>query len=139
MDDRQRLEQMVTEINQLQKQGETIAQQIEQLNASLADIRSAYDAVDNMAGSVGKETLLPIGAGCFVKAELKSEDVIVGVGSSVAIKKTREETLSTLKEDREEVEKLIKTLTEQLENINKYITEKRPEAEKLMRETGVQQ
>ena len=32
MEDRQKLEQMVTEINQLQQQGETITQQIEQLN-----------------------------------------------------------------------------------------------------------
>ena len=38
MDDRQRLEQMVTELNQLQQQGETITQQIEQLNVSLNDL-----------------------------------------------------------------------------------------------------
>lgn len=138
MDDKQKLEQMVTEINQLQQQGETITQQIEQLNTSLADITTAQEAVKGIKGAVGKETLVPIGAGCFIETELKSEDIIVGVGSDVAIKRTREETEETLKQDKEEVQKLINSLTEQLQKINEYIAQKRPEAERLMKETGVQ-
>ena len=135
MDDQKKVQEMINEINQLQQQGETISQQIEQLNISLNDITSA---VKGMEGAVGKETLIPIGAGCFITTELKSEDVLVGVGADVAIKKSREETVETLKKDKEEVEKLIKQLTEQLQNINEYIAQKRPEAERLMKETGVQ-
>lgn len=138
MEDRQKLEQMINEINQLQQQGETIAQQIEQLNVSLNDIRSAESAVKGLKDAAGKETLIPIGAGCFITTELKSEDIIVGVGSDVAIKRSREETEETLKNDKEEVEKLIKSLTEQLQKINDYITQRRPEVEKLMKEQGVQ-
>lgn len=138
MEDREKLEKMVTELNQLQKQGETITQQIEQLNASLQDVTKAQEAVEGIKGAVGKETLIPIGAGCFITAELKSEDVIVGVGAEVAIKKSREETLETLKKDKEEVENLIRSLSEQLDKINQYITSKRPEVEELMQKTGVQ-
>ncbi|RAP44869.1 MAG: prefoldin subunit alpha [Methanosphaera sp. rholeuAM6] len=138
MEDRQKLEQMVNEINQLQQQGETITQQIEQLNVSLNDVRTAQEAVKGIKGAVGKETLIPIGAGCFITTELKSEDIIVGVGSDVAIKRSREETEETLKKDQEEVENLIKTLTEQLQKINDYITQKRPEVERLMKEQGIQ-
>ncbi|RAP51616.1 MAG: prefoldin subunit alpha [Methanosphaera sp. SHI613] len=134
MDDRQRLEQMVTELNQLQQQGETIAQQIEQLNVSFKDIQTAEEAVKGIEGAVGKETLIPIGAGCFITAELKSEDVLVGVGSDVAIKRSREETAETLAKDKEEVQKLISSLTEQLQKINEYIAQKRPEAERLMQQ-----
>ena len=138
MEDRQKLEQMVNEINQLQQQGETIAQQIEQLNISLNDIRTAQEAVKGIKGAAGKETLVPIGAGCFITTELKSEDVVVGVGTDVAIKRSREETEETLKTDKEEVENLIKSLTEQLQKINEYITQRRPEVERLMKEQGVQ-
>ena len=138
MEDRQKLEQMVNEINQLQQQGETIAQQIEQLNISLNDIRTAQEAVKGIKWAAGKETLVPIGAGCFITTELKSEDVVVGVGSDVAIKRSREETEETLKTDKEEVENLIKSLTEQLQKINEYITQRRPEVERLMKEQGVQ-
>lgn len=138
MEDREKLEKMVTELNQLQKQGETITQQIEQLNASLQDVTTAQEAVEGIKGAVGKETLIPVGAGCFITAELKSEDVIVGVGAEVAIKKSREETLETLKKDKEEVENLIRSLSEQLDKINQYITSKRSEVEELMQKTGVQ-
>lgn len=134
MDDRQRLDQLVAELNQLQQQGETISQQIEQLNMSLNDLQSAQDAVEGIKGATGKETLIPIGAGCFITAELKSEDIVVGVGSDVAIKRTREEAEATLKQDKEEVQKLISSLTEQLQKINEYITQKRPEAEQLMQQ-----
>ena len=125
MEDRQKLEQMVTEINQLQQQGETITQQIEQLNQSLADITTAQEAVKGIKNATGKQTLVPIGAGCFIETELKSEDIIVGVGSDVAIKRSREETEKTLQTDKEEVQKLIGSLTEQLQKINEYIAQKR--------------
>ena len=88
MEDRQKLEKMVAELNQLQQQGEAIAKQLEQLNMSLADIRSATDALKGIEGKVGEEVLLPIGAGCFIDAEIKSDDVILGVGADVAIKKS---------------------------------------------------
>ena len=39
MEDRQKLEQMVNEINQLQQQGETITQQLEQLNISMISVQ----------------------------------------------------------------------------------------------------
>ncbi len=132
MEDKQRLEQLVTEINQLQQQGETIAQQIEQLNKSAADLQTAKEAVKGLKGAVGKETLIPIGAGCFITTELKSEDVIVGVGADVAVKRSHEEALKTLETDLEEVRKLTQSLTEQLNKVNDYIRQRRPEAERLM-------
>lgn len=138
MEDRQKLEQMITEINQLQQQGEAIANQIEQLNLSLTDIKSASEALKGIEGSVGKELLIPVGAGCFINAELKSEDIVVGVGAEVAVKKSREETIETLEKETKEVQDLITTLTNQLDVINKQIATQRPEAEKLMREAGLQ-
>lgn len=138
MEDRQKLEQMITEINQLQQQGEAIANQIEQLNLSLTDIKSASEALKGIEDSVGKELLIPVGAGCFINAELKSEDIVVGVGAEVAVKKSREETIETLEKETKEVQDLITTLTNQLDVINKQIATQRPEAEKLMREAGLQ-
>ena len=132
MEDQKRLEQLVTEIKQLQQQGETIAQQIEQLNASAADLQTAKEAVEGLKGAVGKETLIPVGAGCFITTELKTEDVIVGIGADVAVKRSREETLKTLENDLEEVRNLTKSLTEQLNKVNDYIRQRRPEAERLM-------
>lgn len=138
MEERQKLEQMMAELNQLQQQGEAIAKQVEQLNISLTDIKSASEALKGIEGQTGKEMLIPVGAGCFINAELKSEDIVVGVGAQVAVKKTREETVETLENETQEVEELIRTLTGQLDNINQTIATQRPEAERLMREQGIQ-
>ncbi|MCI5867863.1 MAG: prefoldin subunit alpha [Methanosphaera sp.] len=139
MEDRQKLEKMVAELNQLQQQGEAIAKQLEQLNMSLADIRSATDALKGIEGKVGEEVLLPIGAGCFIDAEIKSDDVILGVGADVAIKKSAQETIETLTKETKDVESLIKSLTEQLTKINEVIAKQRPEAERLMQQAEMQQ
>lgn len=139
MEDRQKLEKMVAELNQLQQQGEAIAKQLEQLNLSLADIRSATDALKGIEGKVGEEVLLPIGAGCFIDAEIKSDDVILGVGADVAIKKSAQETIETLTKETKDVESLIKSLTEQLTKINEVIAKQRPEAERLMQQAEMQQ
>lgn len=138
MENNKKLEQMIAELNQLQQQGEAIANQIEQLNLSLTDIKSASEALKGIEGSVGKELLIPVGAGCFINAELKSEDIIVGVGAEVAVKKSREETVEKLEEETTEVQELITTLTNQLDKINEMIATQRPEAERLMRESGLQ-
>ncbi|WP_304125063.1 prefoldin subunit alpha [Methanosphaera cuniculi] len=138
MENNKKLEQMIAELNQLQQQGEAIANQIEQLNLSLTDIKSASEALKGIEGSVGKELLIPVGAGCFINAELKSEDIIVGVGAEVAVKKSREETVEKLEKETTEVQELITTLTNQLDKINEMIATQRPEAERLMRESGLQ-
>ncbi|WP_303234809.1 prefoldin subunit alpha [Methanosphaera cuniculi] len=138
MENNKKLEQMIAELNQLQQQGEAIANQVEQLNLSLTDIKSASEALKGIEGSVGKELLIPVGAGCFINAELKSEDIIVGVGAEVAVKKSREETVEKLEKETKEVQELITTLTNQLDKINEMIATQRPEAERLMRESGLQ-
>ena len=138
MENNKKLEQMIAELNQLQQPGEAIANQVEQLNLSLTDIKSASEALKGIEGSVGKELLIPVGAGCFINAELKSEDIIVGVGAEVAVKKSREETVEKLEKETKEVQELITTLTNQLDKINEMIATQRPEAERLMRESGLQ-
>ena len=138
MEDRQRLEQLAAEIQELQQRGEVITQQIEQLNATYQNLQVTEETIKGLEGSVGKEILIPLPAGCYVKAELKSEDVIVGLGANVAVGKTNEETLETIEKDKTEVQELINTLTEQLQKINKSIEDRRPEAEMLMQKTGVQ-
>ncbi|PAV08030.1 prefoldin subunit alpha [Methanosphaera cuniculi] len=138
MENNKKLEQMIAELNQLQQQGEAIANQVEQLNLSLTDIKSASEALKGIEGSVGKELLIPVGAGCFINAELKSENIIVGVGAEVAVKKSREETVEKLEKETKEVQELITTLTNQLDKINEMIATQRPEAERLMRESGLQ-
>lgn len=133
MEDRQKLEALVNELNTYQGQAEVLQQQIESLNATLTELTVALDTLDTVKGEENKETLVPIGAGSFIVTELKNTDeVIIGLGAGVAVKKKIVDAKDTITEQRKELEDLRNKLTSDLQKITEYIMKRSPEAEELM-------
>jgi prefoldin alpha subunit len=133
MEDRQRLEAMVNELNTYQGQAEVLQQQIETLNATIAELTVAIDTLDTVKGEDNKETLVPIGAGSFLITELKNTDeVIIGLGAGVAVKKKFDDAKVTIAEQKKELEELRDKMSLDLQKITEYIVQMRPEAEELM-------
>lgn len=133
MEDRQKLEALVNELNTYQGQAEVLQQQIESLNATLTELTVALDTLDTVKGEENKETLVPIGAGSFLITELKNTDeVIIGLGAGVAAKKKIDDAKDTITEQRKELEDLRNKLTSDLQKITEYIMKRSPEAEELM-------
>ncbi|HNR25774.1 MAG TPA: prefoldin subunit alpha, partial [Methanobacteriaceae archaeon] len=88
MDDRQRLEELINELNMYKAQAELLNQQIETLKVSISELVMALETLDELKGKKGVETFVPIGAGSFLITEIKNtEEIIVGVGAGAAIKK----------------------------------------------------
>ena len=74
MEDRQKLQALVDELNMYQGQAELLQQQIEGLQATITDITIAKDTLKAISGKNDTETMVPIGAGSFVMTELKNTD-----------------------------------------------------------------
>ena len=88
MEDQQRLNNLLNEINAYSQQAQLIQQQIELLQASMGEIDALFNTLDDIEGKDSVEAFVPVGAGSFVKGELKSTDeVIVSIGSGYAVKK----------------------------------------------------
>ena len=88
MEDQQRLNNLLSEINVYRQQAELIQQQIEMIQASIAEVDALFNTLDDIEGKDSVEAFVPVGAGSFVKGELKSTDeVIVSIGAGIAIKK----------------------------------------------------
>ncbi|MDO5851240.1 MAG: prefoldin subunit alpha [Methanobacteriaceae archaeon] len=133
--DNEKLEKLAAELNQLQQEMEMIKQQLEQLDMSLSEISSAQLTLEGIMKNDTKETMVPIGAGCFIITELKNTDeVVMGIGADIAIKQSTESTERTLKKQQNEIETVRNSLTQKLTEITKYLNEKRPEAEALMQQ-----
>jgi prefoldin alpha subunit len=133
MEDRQRLEALVNELNTYQGQAEVLQQQIETLNATITELTVAMDTLDTVKGEDNKETLVPIGAGSFLITELKNTDeVIIGLGAGVAVKKKVDDAKVTIAEQKKELEDLREKMSLDLQKITEYIMQKSPEAEELM-------
>ena len=103
MEDQQRLNSLLNEINAYRQQAELIQQQIEMIQASIAEVDALFNTLEDIEGKESVEAFVPVGAGSFIKGELKSTDeIIVSIGSGIAVKKDADgarEILTGQKED----------------------------------------
>lgn len=140
MDDRQKLEQMVNEINMYQGQLDMLNQQVETVKASLAELTSAEETLTSIDGKEGTEMFVPIGAGSFVITELKSTDkVIMGLGAGAAAKKSTSEAKDAISSQKKELEELMNKMSGDIQKLTDFIVRKSPEAEALLRKLETQE
>ena len=106
MEDQQKFNQLLNEINVYKQQGDLIQQQIELVRASIAEVDALTNTLDDLEGKDSVEAFVPVGAGSFIKGELKNTDeVIVSIGSGIAVKKDVDgarETIARQKKDLED-------------------------------------
>ncbi|HML05646.1 MAG TPA: prefoldin subunit alpha [Methanobacterium sp.] len=134
MDDRQKLQQMVNEINMYQGQLDVLNQQIETVKASLAELTSAEDTLNSIEGNEGTETFVPIGAGSFIITELKNTDeVVMGLGAGAAAKKNINEAKESISSQKKDLEELMNKMNGDIQKLTDFIIRKSPEAEALLK------
>ncbi len=109
-----------------QYQAESIAQQINMVKITIKDVETALITITALKDEpAGKETLVPIGFGSFVKANLSDPaNVVVGIGSGVSVEKKIDDAKSFLEKRKDELTKYheqlnntISKLAQELQNI----------------------
>ena len=115
MEDQQRLNSLLNEMNAYRQQAELIQQQIEMIQASISEVDSLFTTLEDIEGKESIEAFVPVGAGSFIKGELKSTDeIIVSIGSGYAVKKDADgarEILAGQKEDlKDSMDKMLANL-----------------------------
>ena len=104
MEDQQRLNDLVNEINVYRQQAELIQQQIELIQSSIAEVDALFATLEEIEGKESVEAFVPVGAGSFVKGELKSTDeIIVSIGAGIAVKKDADGAREILTGQKEEL------------------------------------
>lgn len=140
MDDRQRLEQMVNEINMYQSQLDVLNQQMETVKASMTELTSAEDTLKAIEGKKGTETFVPIGAGSFVITELKNTDeVVMGFGAGAAAKKSLPEAKESISAQKNELEDLMNKMAGDMKKLTDVIVKMSPEAEALLKKVETEE
>ena len=115
MEDQQRLNNLLNDINAYRQQAELIQQQIEMIQNSIAEVDALFNTLEDIEGKESVEAFVPVGAGSFIKGELKSTDeIIVSIGSGLAVKKDADgarEILTGQKEDlKDSLDKMLANL-----------------------------
>jgi len=134
MEDQQKLEEIVNQLNIYQSQAELIQQQMEAVRATISELEILENTLKDIQGKEGSETLVPVGAGSFIKAELKeTSEVIMSVGAGVAIKKNFEDAMKTIDSQKKELEATLQRMGENLRKITDIIIKLSPQAEELLK------
>ena len=113
-----------------QYQAESIAQQINMVKLTIKDVETALTTITALKDEPSEiETLVPIGFGSFVKANLVNTDtIVVGIGAGVSIEKKIDDARSFLEKRKDELTKYYEQLNttiakigQELQNIEKIV------------------
>lgn len=122
----EQLREAVGKLDLARAQLEGLVRQSEIIRMSLEEHMRAKETISRYRDTQSGDSLLvPVGANCFVFANVESkEEVICGLGSDVAMKDSVEGAISRL-------DKRIKMIVESEEELGKKITELDSEVAKL--------
>lgn len=124
-----------------QYQAESLAQQINLVRMTIKDVETALATIIALKDETsGTETLVPIGFGSFVKANLVNTDtIVVGIGSGVSVEKKIGDARTFLEKRKDELNKYYEQLNntiakigQELQNIEKLV-QKHQQSQQPMR------
>lgn len=111
----------------LQERAEIISEKIEEMQKTKL-------ALEELKQVKLKKALIPLGSGNFVLGTIENtENVIVGIGSGVAVKKKREDALKILENNLKELEESSNKITEQITKVALELEKVQNEIEKLQK------
>lgn len=132
MEDQQRINSLLNEINAYSQQAELIKQQIEMIQASITEIDALTNTLDDIEGIDSVEAFVPVGAGSFMKGELKSTDeIIVSIGSGLAIKKDADGAREIMAGQKEDLKDSLDKMLANLQQVTDIVGNLQAQAEQI--------
>jgi prefoldin alpha subunit len=118
-------------------QSEVYQQNLKLIDDSLLELKTVNKALDEIKGTEkNSESLIPIGADSFIKAKMTDpENVIVGIGSDVAVKKTVEDAKKDIENRIAGLEKVKKDQISNLEKLISRLGELEPSVRDIVAQT----
>lgn len=106
---------------EFQRQAEALRQQMNMVQASITSCDQTIVTINELKTASAEdktaETMVPIGFGSFVYAEIKNADkVVVDLGAGFSAEKTADEAIETLNRRKEQLMKILEQMNSSLTN-----------------------
>ena len=132
MEDQQKMNELINEINAYNQQADLIRQQIELIQASIGEVDALSNTLDDIEGKDSIEAFVPVGAGSFIKGELKSTDeIIVSIGSGIAVKKDADGAREIIAGQKEDLKDSLDKMLANLQQVTDIVGNLQAQAEQL--------
>lgn len=133
MEDQQKLEEIINEINVYKQQSELIQQQIELIQNSIAEVDTLTTTLDDLKGNDAVEAFVPVGAGSFIRGELKDTDeIIISIGAGYAIKKDVEGAKEIVAGQKKDLEDNLDKMLANMQQVTDIVGQLSAQANQLM-------
>lgn len=139
--DEKELQEKLVMVRQYQMQADAIAQQVSLAQTSILEHDKAISTIKGIKDlDKGNEMLIPIGAGCYIYANLASlEDVVIELGSGVNADKDPLGAVAILEERRDDISQSLKSMNETLMKIEQEIQKLQTEVQTEINKAQQQQ
>lgn len=132
MQDQQKLNEIINEINAYNQQADLVRQQIELIQSSIAEVDALTTTLDDLNGEKSVEAFVPVGAGSFIKGELKDTDeIIISIGAGYAIKKDAEGAKEIISGQRKDLEDSLDKMLASLQQISDILATLQGQAQQI--------
>lgn len=106
---------------EFQRQAEALRQQMNMVQASITSCDQTIVTINELKTASAEdktaETMVPVGFGSFVYAEIKNADkVVVDLGAGFSAEKTADEAIETLNRRKEQLMKILEQMNSSLTN-----------------------
>jgi len=132
MEDQQKMNELINEINAYNQQAELIRQQIELIQASIGEVDALSNTLDDLNGEKSVEAFVPVGAGSFIKGELKDTDeIIISIGAGYAIKKDAEGAKEIIAGQKKDLEDSLDKMLANLQQVTDILANLQGQAQQI--------
>ena len=132
MEDQQKMNELINEINAYNQQADLIRQQIELIQASIGEVDALSNTLDDLNGEKSVEAFVPVGAGSFIKGELKDTDeIIISIGAGYAIKKDTEGAKKIIAGQKKDLEDSLDKMLANLQQVTDILANLQGQAQQI--------
>ena len=132
MEDQQKMNELINEINAYNQQADLIRQQVELIQASIGEVDALSNTLDDLNGEKSVEAFVPVGAGSFIKGELKDTDeIIISIGAGYAIKKDAEGAKKIIAGQKKDLEDSLDKMLANLQQVTDILANLQGQAQQI--------
>ena len=133
VNEQEKTQQKMMQFQLMQNQLEAVRAQLQQLVSRAEELSVTKLTLENLNISKSSEAFIPLGSGNFIKGKVEdSKSVLVSVGGSAAIKKTKEEAVKIVDDKIEKIQDQLNEMAGAEQQIVVELTRLQPEIQALM-------
>jgi len=131
---KEELQKKIIQLQLLEANLKIFEERFKFINERVEELQKTRNAIEELKITKPNKAMIPLGSGNFVFGSVDdSENIIVGIGAGVAIKKKKEEAMNILDGKLKELENVLNEITNQMQIITEQSEKIQSEIEKLQK------